>query len=99
MDMEMTGLDAEKERVLEVALLITDSDLRELAMGPHLIIHQPESILSEMDDWNSKHHKQSGLLGQVRASSCDEKKAEQEMLAFLQEHTKKREAPLAGNSI
>lgn len=99
MDLEMTGLDPEKERVIEIAVLITDGQLEVVAEGPELVIHQPDALLDAMDDWNRQHHGESGLTDRVRASEIDEAAAEQQILSFLREHTAPRKAPLAGNSI
>ena len=99
MDMEMTGLDPETERILEVAVLVTDGELNVIAEGPNLVLHQPEEVLSAMDEWNTTHHGQSGLLTRVRESTVDEAQASATLLDFLGEHTQKKKAPLAGNSI
>lgn len=98
-DLEMTGLDPERNRIIEAAVLITDGNLELIAEGPNLVIHQPEDVLAEMDEWNQKHHKASGLLPRVRASTTTEAEAEAELVAFLKEHVGEREAPLAGNSV
>ena len=95
----MTGLDPDAERILEIAVLVTDAELNVLAEGPHLVLRQPEEILGAMDDWNKTHHGKSGLLERVRASAVDESGAQSEVMAFLKEHTTKGKAPLAGNSI
>lgn len=99
MDLEMTGLDPEKERIIEMATLITDSELNILAEGPVLAIHQPDSLLEAMDDWNQSHHSASGLLERVRASRVSEREAEATTLAFLEQHLAKKRAPLCGNTI
>ncbi len=99
MDMEMSGLDPETERILEVAVLVTDQELKVVAEGPNLVLHQPESVLAAMDAWNTTHHGQSGLLTRVRESTVDEGQASSALLSFLAEHTHKKKAPLAGNSI
>ena len=98
-DMEMSGLDVERERVLEIAVLITDSELRVVAEGPDLVLHQPESVLAAMDEWNTTHHGASGLTAAVRASPVSEVEAEARVLAFLAQHCVPRTAPLAGNSV
>src|SRR5688572_13485357 len=85
-DMEMSGLDVERERVLEIAVLITDSDLAVLAEGPDLVVHQPESVLAAMDEWNTTHHGASGLTEAVRASPVSQAEAEERVLAFLAQH-------------
>lgn len=99
MDMEMTGLDPETERILEVAVLVTDGELNVIGEGPNLVLHQPEEVLSAMDEWNTTHHGESGLLTRVRESTVDEAQASATLLDFLGEHTQKKKAPLAGNSI
>lgn len=98
-DLEMTGLDPDRERIIEAAVLITDGNLEVLAEGPNLVIHQPEEILAAMDEWNQTHHGQSGLLDKVRASTVSERQAEDELLAFVSQHCGRRTAPVAGNSV
>jgi len=95
----MTGLDPDRERIIEIAVLVTDAQLEITAEGPDLVIHQPETLLSQMDGWNQKHHAASGLLERVRASTISEAEAEAEVLAFLRAHVPERSVPLAGNSI
>jgi oligoribonuclease len=99
MDMEMSGLEPETERILEVAVLVTDGELEVIAEGPNLILHQSDAVLEAMDQWNTTHHGQSGLTQRVRESTIDEAQASATLLAFLEEHTTKKKAPLAGNSI
>jgi oligoribonuclease len=100
MDLEMTGLDPEKERIIEVAIIVTGGDLSIVAEGPDLVIHQPDEILAAMDDWNRTHHGQSGLIERVRASTVTDATAEQEILSFLDAHVPTTSRPvLAGNSI
>jgi oligoribonuclease len=100
LDMEMTGLDPERERIIEVAVIITDGQLVELANGHELVVHQPEEVLAAMDDWNKTHHGASGLTDRVRASTIDEAAAEAQLVAMINEHVPSRERPvLAGNSI
>jgi oligoribonuclease len=99
MDMEMSGLEPETDRILEVAILVTNGELEVVAEGPHLIVHQPDAVLEAMDEWNTSHHGQSGLTERVRESTLDESDASKAVLDFLSEHTVKRKAPLAGNSI
>lgn len=98
-DMEMSGLDVERERVLEIAVLLTDSELCVVAEGPDLVVHQPESVLAAMDEWNTTHHGASGLSDAVRASRVGEAQAQERVLAFLTAHCAPRTAPLAGNSV
>lgn len=97
--MEMSGLDPETEQILEVAVLVTDGELEVVAEGPNLVLHQPDEVLAAMDEWNTTHHGQSGLTERVRQSPVDEAQASAALLEFLAEHTKKKKAPLAGNSI
>ncbi len=99
MDLEMTGLDPERERIIEIATVVTDGELNVLAEGPELVLHQPEEILEAMDEWNRKHHGESGLTDRVRASTISDAEAEARIVAFLKEHVGEREAPLAGNSV
>lgn len=99
LDLEMTGLEPAADHILEIATLVTDSHLNILAEGPVLAIHQPETVLAAMDDWNRKHHGDSGLLARVRVSQIDERKAEAETLAFLNRWVPAGKSPLCGNSI
>lgn len=100
LDMEMSGLDAERERIIEVATILTDGQLTEIAVGPELVIHQPDEILNAMDDWNKKHHGASGLTDRVKASTISEADAEAQTIAFINLHVAAKERPvLAGNSI
>ena len=98
-DLEMTGLDPEREVIIEIASLVTDSDLNILAEGPNLAIWQPEEILANMDQWNQRTHTDSGLVDRVRASQYSVEEAEERTLKFVQKWTNARTAPLAGNSI
>lgn len=98
-DLEMTGLDPDRDRILEIATLVTDKHLRVLATGPELAIHQPEAILSGMDAWNVEHHTQSGLIARVRASAVTEADAERATLDFLGEYVPARASPMCGNTI
>ena len=98
-DLEMTGLDPERDVIIEIATLVTDSQLTLIAEGPELAIHQPESILAGMDEWNQTHHKASGLLERVRASKVSMAEAQAQTLAFLTQHVEENTAPLCGNSV
>jgi oligoribonuclease len=100
LDMEMTGLDPAKERIIEVATILTDGQLTEIAVGPDLVIHQGDEVLAGMDDWNKKHHGQSGLIERVKASTITDGDAEAQTLEFLKLHVGAKDRPvLAGNSI
>ncbi len=100
LDMEMTGLDPQRERIIEVALIMTDGQLTEIATGPELVIHQSDEVLAAMDEWNKTHHGASGLVERVRASTITDADAEAQMIAFINVHVPARERPvLAGNSI
>ena len=98
-DMEMTGLEVKKERIIEIASIVTDKNLNILAEGPNLIIHQPKKILKAMDSWNQSHHKKSGLLDMVNQSKMTEKKAEKLTLKFLKEYCIPGKSILAGNAV
>ncbi|MFG6139135.1 MULTISPECIES: oligoribonuclease [Halomonas] len=98
-DLEMTGLDPNRERIIEVATLVTDAELNVVAEGPVIAVHQPDALLEGMDDWNQKTHGASGLVSRVKASTVDTAKAEQETLAFLREHVAPGSSPMCGNSI
>jgi oligoribonuclease len=100
LDMEMTGLDPQRERIIEVALIMTDGQLTEIAIGPELVIHQSDEVLAAMDEWNKTHHGASGLVERVRTSAITEADAEAQMIAFINVHVPAKERPvLAGNSI
>ncbi|MGB5812182.1 MAG: oligoribonuclease [Polyangiales bacterium] len=99
MDLEMSGLNPETDRILEIAALVTDGELNVVAEGPNLVVHQPDAVLAVMDAWNTTHHGQSGLTKRVKESTIDEGQVSQALLDFLGEHTQKKKAPLAGNSI
>lgn len=98
-DMEMTGLDPDCEKVLEIATIVTDGQLNVLAEGPVIAIHQSDEILNAMDDWCTKTHGDSGLTERCRKSDCNEQQACEETLAFLHGWVKKGSSPLCGNSI
>ncbi len=98
-DLEMTGLNPDTDRILEIATLVTDKYLRVLATGPELVIHQPESVLEAMDEWNTEHHTQSGLWERVLASTVSEAEAEQATLEFLRNYVPERASPMCGNTI
>ena len=100
LDMEMTGLDPATERIIEIATILTDGQLNEIAVGPELVIHQDDAVLAAMDDWNTKHHGASGLTQRVRESTISDGDADAQTVAFIQAHVPAKERPvLAGNSI
>jgi oligoribonuclease len=98
-DMEMTGLRPERDRILEIAVLITDSSLNILAEGPSLAVRQPESVLAGMDEWNQTHHSASGLLDLVRSEGVTEAEAENQVLDFIRQYVPANTSPICGNSI
>lgn len=98
-DMEMTGLFPDTDRIIEVALIVTDSNLETVAEAPVLVVHQPDSVLDGMDDWNKSTHAKSGLIGRVKAATLDEAAAEMQMLEFLRQHVPPKTSPMCGNSI
>jgi oligoribonuclease len=96
LDMEMTGLDPDRDRIIEIAMIVTDSQLNTVAAAPVLVVHQSDASLDAMDDWNKSTHARSGLIAKVKASTLTEAGAEQQFLDFLIEHVP---APMCGNSI
>ena len=98
-DCEFTGLDPNENRLLEIATIITDSELNIIAEGPSIEINQPDELLDSMDEWNTTHHTQSGLVEKVRASKIDDKEAERMTLEFVQKYTESGMSPLCGNTI
>jgi len=98
-DMEMSGLNPDLDRILEVALIVTDSELNIVAEAPVLVVHQPDAVLDGMDSWNKSTHAKSGLIDKIRASSLDEAAVESGMIAFLEAHVPKGTSPMCGNSI
>jgi oligoribonuclease len=99
LDLEMTGLDTDSDSIIEIATIITDSDLNELAEGPVFAIRHPEQVLQAMDSWNTEHHRASGLWQRVIDSQADMRQAEQGTLQFLAQWTESGCSPLCGNSI
>ncbi len=99
LDLEMTGLSVEDSCIIEIATVVTDAALVELAVGPVLAIHQDDAILAAMDDWNTKQHARSGLSDAVRTSATDTRTAELETLSFLRRYVHKGQVPLCGNTI
>src|SRR5262245_53154016 len=98
-DMEMTGLQPDADRIIEIAMLVTDPQLNVLATGPVLVVHQPNEVLDAMDAWNKSTHAKSGLIEKVRAASLDEAAAERQAIAFLSAHVPASSSPMCGNSI
>ncbi|BBI73560.2 hypothetical protein HAALTHF_30860n [Vreelandella aquamarina] len=98
-DLEMTGLEPDKERIIEVATLITDAQLNVVAEGPVIAVKQPDSLLAGMDDWNQKTHGESGLVARVKASTIETKEAERQTLDFLRQYVVAGSSPMCGNSI
>ena len=98
-DMEMTGLIPETDKVIEVAVVITDVHLNAIAESPVLVVHQSDAVLAKMDDWNQRHHGRSGLIDRVKASKSDEAEVEAQMIAFLKKYVPKGKSPMCGNSI
>jgi oligoribonuclease len=98
-DLEMTGLDETKERIIEIATLVTDSDLNEIGIGPELVIHQSDTLLEQMSEWCVRQHTGSGLVARVRDSQVTEHEAEQQTLAFLAQFVEAKASPMCGNTI
>jgi oligoribonuclease len=98
-DLEMTGLDPFTDEIIEIATIVTTSDLEWIADGPVIAIHQSDQIMAGMDEWNTKQHGGSGLTERVKQSSYDYAQAEQETLQFLQQHVPTGASPMCGNSI
>ena len=98
-DLEMTGLDPQADQIIEIATIVTDKDLNVLEEGPVIAIHQPNSIIDGMDEWNTSHHGESGLIDRVRASKHDLRRAELETLEFVKRYVPARTSPMSGNSI
>lgn len=98
-DLEMTGLDTDNDKIIEIATIITDDNLNILAEGPVLAVHQSDLILNAMDEWNTKQHGQSGLIERVRRSKLSAQDAEQQTLEFLKKWVNPKSSPMCGNSI
>jgi oligoribonuclease len=98
-DMEMTGLQPDTDRIIEIAIVVTDSALNTVAEAPVLVVHQADSVLDGMDAWNKGTHGKSGLIEKVKASRLAEAAAEAQMLDFLAQHVPKQVSPMCGNSI
>ena len=98
-DLEMTGLNPEHDRIIEIATIVTDSDLKVVAEGPVFAIHQSDELLNGMDEWNTRQHNQSGLVARVKESTVTEEQAQAETIAFLEQHAVAGQSPMCGNSI
>lgn len=99
LDLEMTGLDPEQERIIEIATVVTNAELEVIAEGPNLVVKQADSLLDSMDEWCTRQHGESGLTAKVRASQISEAQAEQQTLEFLQQYVDAGASPMCGNSI
>ncbi|BAV11971.1 exonuclease [Enhydrobacter aerosaccus SK60] len=98
-DLEMTGLDTLSDTIIEIATIVTDSELNILAEGPVFAIHTPDIVLNSMDDWNTRQHGQSGLIDRIRRSNVTMAQAETETIAFLSKYVESGRSPMCGNSI
>lgn len=98
-DLEMSGLDPDSCKILEIATIVTDANLDIVAEGPELVVHQDDAVLDAMDEWCTTHHGDSGLTAAVKASKVSQSNAEAQTLSFLEQHTKPGTSPLCGNSI
>ena len=98
-DLEMTGLDTMNDTIIEIATIVTDSELNILAEGPVFAIHTPDAVLNAMDEWNTRQHNQSGLVDRIRRSTITLAQAESETIAFLSKYVEKGRSPMCGNSI
>ncbi|CAM2142470.1 oligoribonuclease [Pararobbsia alpina] len=98
-DMEMTGLDPDNDRVIEIAVVVTDSQLANAVEGPVIAIHQSDAVLDAMDDWNKNTHGRSGLIDRVKASTIDETQAIEILKTFLNQYVPPNKSPMCGNSI
>lgn len=99
LDMEMTGLDPDNDRVLEIAMVITNSQLETIAESAVWVVHQSDEVLDRMDDWNKNTHGKSGLIGKVKSSALAEAEVEVQCLEFLKRHVPQGKSPMCGNSI
>lgn len=98
-DLEMTGLDPDTEKIIEIATIVTDASLKVLAEGPEIVIHQTAEVLAAMDEWNTGQHARSGLTERALASACGVEEAEERTLEFLERYVPPQTSPMCGNSI
>ncbi len=98
-DLEMTGLNPDTDRIIEIATIVTDQQLNVLAEGPNLAISQPKEVMDQMDEWNTKHHGSSGLTARVLETTVTESQAEKQTLSFLKQFVKAKCSPMCGNTI
>ena len=98
-DLEMTGLSPENDRIIEIATIVTDAQLNVLAEGPVLAVHQSDALLDGMDEWNTTHHNNSGLVARVKESRISEMQAQAQTIDFLKEYVEAGMSPMCGNSI
>lgn len=98
-DMEMSGLNPDTEKVLEVAIVVTDTHLNTVAEAPTLVVHQSDAVLDAMDSWNKSAHAKSGLIERVKASPLRETEVEGQLVEFLQQHVPPGVSPMCGNSV
>ena len=98
-DLEMTGLSPENDRIIEIATIVTDAELNVLAEGPVLAVHQSDALLDGMDEWNTTHYNNSGLVARVKASTVNDAAAESQTIAFLEQYVEAGMSPMCGNSI
>ena len=98
-DLEMTGLDTQRDYIIEIASIVTDKNLNILEEGPNLVITQPDEVMNSMDQWNTDHHTNSGLVQKVKESNITESMAERQTIDFLSKYIIKGQSPLCGNTI
>lgn len=98
-DLEMTGLNPEHDRIIEMAIIVTDSDLNIIAESPVFAIHQSDALLDGMDEWNTSHHNSSGLVKRVKESCVNEENAQTAMIEFLKKYVPEGKSPMCGNSV
>ena len=98
-DMEMSGLNPDTDRVLEIAIVVTDGQLNVMVEAPVLVVHQEDGVLARMDSWNRATHARTGLIDRVKASTLTESEAEERMIAFLEQHAPSGVSPMCGNSV